>query len=618
MRNTELSAMITELERQLPELPLKYMVSWREITTLGVGSEIPVVAEPTDDIMLARLLAFCRERTLPVLLVGGGSNLVGCDAEFAGIVVRLRQNDFVRLRFGRNHVTVGGGVRLADLVNSCARHGFGALAPLVGIPGTVGGALRMNAGAHDVTLSEFVIELFGWHLDGTPWTAVREDIQWRYRASSLPEDVVITGAILRLDSGIDKEAARKVSYYLDLRRQHEPRGRSAGCAFRNIAPDEPAGRLIDRCGLKGAVSGGAGISDKHANYLMNGGEASENDVVELLSRVRREVAAQTGLYLVPEYCFADPAALRRVLAAAVPPRVAVLKGGDSSEREVSLRSGAAVAQALRNANYPVREIDLKSCEVLPEMADAEVIFPVLHGGFGEDGSLQAVLEAAHLNFVGSSSAACRLVMDKIATKQLLETMQLPTARWATVSREHPEFPDGLQLPVMIKAPWQGSTIGIAKVEKAADWAAALEKIFVYDEVLLVEEFIAGSEITVPVVNGRVMPVVEIQSPHGFYDYDAKYVYQNGKTNYFCPPRTISERTQREASAAALKFYVAAGCRDLLRVDFMVDAAGNSFMLEGNALPGFTATSLVPKAAQVAGMSFERLCASLVQAARQRA
>ncbi len=610
--------LINTLSELIPGLALRENVPFREVTSLGVGSLLPLLAEPADDIELSKLMAFASKNNIPVLNIGGGSNLAGMDALFDGIALRLRRGIFSEIRPGRTrHLTAGAAVRMAELANTAARSNLGGLVPLAGIPGSLGGAVRMNAGANGCTISEFVVQLCGCHSDGTVWTAEKDDIQWNYRSTTIPADVIITSVILQMDKADMDSELVLIAQENANRRAKEPKGRTAGCTFKNPGGSESAGRLIDMNGLKGLKSGMLEVSHEHANYILNHGTATEAELLTLMAEIRKKVAAQTGIYLEPEIVFANPDALEKFHSAAPAPKVAVIMGGDSSEREVSLRSGAAVALALRNAGYRVTEIDLKKCEVTPEMRQADVIYSLLHGGFGENGELQKLLEAENLAFVGSGSAACELVMNKIATKELLDKLALPTAKWAVITPEKRTLPPHLKLPLVVKAPWEGSTVGIGVVHSADEWDKVLDKIFEYDTTLLAEEFVNGVEITVPIVADKILPAIEIRSPHGFYDYDAKYVYNCGRTQYFCPAETVSPAALKRAGEAALKFYHASGCRDILRVDFIVDSNDVPYILEGNSIPGCTATSLVPKAAKVAGISFEMMTAGLVQTALNR-
>jgi UDP-N-acetylenolpyruvoylglucosamine reductase len=606
-----------EFEQAFPLLPIKYDVSWHEVTSLGVGGEIPVLAEPTDDISLVHLLHYCHKRGIPVLTIGGGTNLAGMDAAFPGLVIRLCQNDFVRIKIGRKHVTAGSGVRLSDLVNSCAKKGFGGIAPLSGIPGTVGGALVMNASAHNIAIGDVTIELCGFDLEGNPWSAAGSDIQWQYRNSSIPPNVILTGAIFALPEVERNQELQKISGELKTRRANEPRGRSCGCVFRNVSPIDPAGRLIDQAGGKEMKSGKIIVSQQHANYFINTDHASEADFVDLTCKVRQLVAEKTGFYLSPEVCFANSATLDMMNKAIKRPRIAVLKGGTSSERAVSLESGAGVARALRTAGYEVTEIDVSDTSITQEMRDADVVFPVLHGGFGENGEIQRALEDAGLRFVGSGSCASAIIIDKIKSKQLMEEHKIPTSPWSVVTKDNRKFPDNLSCPVVVKPPKEGSTVGIVIVDTLDKWDSALDEAFQYDNTLLVEKFIKGIETTAGIINGRSLPVIEIQVPGKFYDYDAKYTHSQGETKYFCPPVNVSVPLQHQAQQIALEFYRASGARDILRVDIFVTPDDKLFVLEGNSLPGFTSSSLVPKAALQAGISFEKLCVMLVQNALKR-
>ncbi len=610
--------LLTELQLRIPRLKLRFHVPWSDLTSLGAGSvPAPVVAEPADERELMQCLKFTHENGLSVFFVAGGTNLVGLDSPYPGLIFYLRQGAFQQIKSGKHHIVAGSAVRMPELALFAANAGFAGMGPLAGIPGRLGGAVRMNAGANGHTISEYVVELTGCRLDGSLWTAESEEIEWNYRSANIPADVVVTAAVLRLPPGNPAEEIAAIRLEQERRREREPVGRSAGCMFRNISPADPAGRLIDACGLKGLHVGDAFVSDKHANFLLNRGGAGERDVVTLMKKIRERVATEYGFFLTPEVRFINPASLDAVMESPQAPRIAVLKGGNSAEREISLRSGEAVATALRNAGMRVEEIDLDHCAVTPAMKEADLVYPVLHGGFGESGELQALMEKERIEFIGSGSAASEMVLDKIITKSLLTKLGLPTAPWAVVEQDNRTFPRHLHFPVVLKAPREGSSIGIIKVDRQEDWESALNKEFEFDDALLVEQFIEGRELTVPIVNDDVLPIVEIHTPNGFYDFDAKYVYDRGQTRYACPPDTLSPKVQKEAGRLALEFAKATGCRDILRVDFMVDKNENLYILEGNTLPGCTATSLVPKAAKAAGISFERMVAGLVQNALWR-
>jgi D-alanine-D-alanine ligase len=609
-----LPQLIDELEQTFPDLPLKYNVSWSEMTWLGVGGEIAIVAEPTDDISLSELLKFCYDRKVSVFVIGGGSNIVGMDEFYNGVVIKLAQNDFIRIKAGTHHLTVGAGVRLSDLVSGAARRGFGGIAPLGPIPGTLGGALRMNAGAHGVTIGEYVVDICGYDMSGDAIAIDGSEISWNYRSSDLPDDIIITGVILKLPMVDKEDELKKIADEKQLRRASDPSGRTAGCVFKNVSASDQAGRLIDEAGLKDFSCGSAVISMKHANFIVNRKHASEQNIVDLMSKMRSAVAERTGFYLRPEVVFANPDDLKRIESESPAPKIVVLKGGDGSEREVSLNSGAAISTALRNAGYIVDEIDIKTCK-LPEAAlNADAVFPALHGSWGENGDIQKLMEDAGIKFVGCGSTVSRLVMDKIASKKLMDKENIPTPAWCTITEDNSVLPESMDFPLVVKAPCEGSTVGIFIVNSQDEYEKILPEAFKYDSELLVEQFIKGSELTVAIVNDKVMPAIEIVTPTGFYDYDAKYVHNNGETQYLCPPQTISEDIQEQAAAMALNFYKAADCRDLLRVDFIITVDGSVYVIEGNNLPGFTSSSLVPKAFKQSTGSMEMLCVNLIQAA----
>ena len=297
--------------------------------------------------------------------------------------------------------------------------------------------------------------------------------------------------------------------------------------------------------------------------------------------------------------------------------ILLLKGGTSSEREVSLISGAEVAKALRSAGHTVEEYDIQKPEVTEAMRNADIVYPVLHGGFGEDGTLQKIMEEAGLKFVGCPSQACIDAMDKVVSKQIMDREGIRNAEYFVTDSVDTPFPESFGLPLIVKPPCEGSTFGLTLVESPEQWKGALELALKHDKVALVERYISGVEATVGIIDGKAVPVIEIRYPGKLYDYDAKYTHALGETEYICPPTGISEKAQNEAKDLALKFYHAVGARDMLRVDMIIDSEDKVWILEGNTLPGCTPSSLLPKAAKIAGISFPEMCSSLARAAYNR-
>ena len=307
---------------------------------------------------------------------------------------------------------------------------------------------------------------------------------------------------------------------------------------------------------------------------------------------------------------------------AAPVRVDVLCGGDSPEREVSLSSGRAVAVALAEWGLFVREIDvLSKKDVLEKVTDSEadVFFIALHGGWGEDGTLQNLLDFLGKPYTGSGPKACMKAMDKILSKALFRQAGVPTPP----SRCFEHFPKDLPVSeveelfekwgkVVVKPACCGSTVGVSILDDPAGLSVAARRALCYDDAMLVEKYIPGREITVTVwqEEGRIfaLPAVEIKPKKGFYTYDAKYV--PGSTDYFCPA-PLDEKIGSAVARAALEAHLVLGCRVYSRVDLRLSTEGEPFVLEVNTAPGMTATSLVPKAAAAFGWSFAELCGRIV-------
>jgi D-alanine-D-alanine ligase len=288
--------------------------------------------------------------------------------------------------------------------------------------------------------------------------------------------------------------------------------------------------------------------------------------------------------------------------------VGVFLGGESSEREVSLRTGAAAVQALRRMGYSVREIDLQA-DWLSSIREAgvDVAFLALHGRFGEDGCIQGALELARIPYTGSGVLASALSMSKVLAKRVAASAGVPVAQDALFEGEMPEVPPPPEIgfPLVVKPDREGSTVGVSIVRGPGEWGPAMREAGKFDRRILVEAYIPGREITVGILNGRVLPAIEIvpKSGSGFYDYRSKYTA--GQTEYVIPvpmDRDIlvraAEYTRKAAAALSL--------RGAARLDYRVDPAGNLYFLEANTIPGMTETSLLPKAAKFDGMTFDEL------------
>ncbi len=609
-----------DLKCLLPSLRIFSNTSWKNLTTMKIGSSSPIVCEPESDIELAQIVKYCNEEAVQYMVLGCGSNILGTDKDVPRLVIRLKNDNFHKLKQSHVHVNTTSGLFLYDFLARCAKAGLGGAAPLAGIPGSIGGAIRMNASAKGVSVSDFVESVCGVDSQGEIWTASVPELKWGYRHSSIPEDLIITAAIWKLNPVDDpNNELRLIQKELVWRRKNTPVGRSAGCVFRNPDSTVSSGKIIDKCGLKGFSFGGAAVSEMHANYFMNQGNATEEDMLSLMIDVRRKVFADTGIILEPEIAFVNPESHFRFKESIQTPKLALLKGGSSSEREISLKSASYVAPALAKAGYSVEEIDLREPVIADGMRRADIVFSVLHGGFGENGSIQRLMEQSGIEFIGTGTEASSLCMDKVRSKEMMLQRGIPTPPFAVIDKNSRKFPTNLWMPLIVKPPDEGSTVGISLVESLSDWEPALEKVFsIGSKTALVEKYIQGVELTVGVIGGKPLPPVEIIYPGKMYDYDAKYTHLSGETKYICPPTSITESDSLRAQDIAVKFYNAIGARDMLRVDMILSKLDSKlYVLEGNSIPGFTDSSLLPKAAMAAGTSFVELCAKLANYAFSR-
>lgn len=295
-------------------------------------------------------------------------------------------------------------------------------------------------------------------------------------------------------------------------------------------------------------------------------------------------------------------------------KVAVLLGGRSAEREISLQSGEAVLAALRRSGvdaYPFDPAD-QGLEMLLQQ-DFKRAFITLHGRFGEDGTIQGVLEWIRLPYTGSGVMASALAMDKWRTKLIWQAAGILSPRYALLQADsdYAAIADTLGLPLIVKPAREGSTIGLSKVFDSKDLEAAYHLAAQHDSLVLAEEFIAGQELTVAVLGDMPLPLVRIEIAGDLYDYEAKYF--SNETRYFCPsglPGDVEEAIQKQA----LQAYRVLGCRGWGRVDLILTPSGQFYFLEANTSPGMTGHSLVPMAAKAAGISFEELVVKILDLA----
>jgi len=326
-------------------------------------------------------------------------------------------------------------------------------------------------------------------------------------------------------------------------------------------------------------------------------------------------------------------------------KITVLMGGTSAERDVSLASGLRIAGALRERGHEVVTLDTargaltpkdekqmlskgnvvkkeppsqeelarmaketlpQMLRALPALAEADVVFMGLHGGYGEDGTIQALLDMAGICYTGSGHMASAVAMDKDLSKHLFRRAGVQTANWSMARREEPpeEQLRGLGLPVVVKPSKQGSTVGLSIVKRREELDAAIAEAFLYDDEVMLEQFVPGRELTVGILGADALPVGEIIPKHEIYDYECKYT--PGMAEEVFPAHISSDRA-REAQELARRAFQALKLRGCARIDFRMTEDGSLFCLEANTLPGMTQTSLIPQAAAAAGISFPELC-----------
>ncbi len=300
----------------------------------------------------------------------------------------------------------------------------------------------------------------------------------------------------------------------------------------------------------------------------------------------------------------------------LPKKIAVLMGGPGSERDVSLATGRGVVKALRSLGSDVTEVDVRGADFeLPD--DIELAFLTIHGTFGEDGQIQQILEDRGVPYTGEGVAGSALAFDKIRSKEAFREHNVATPYYQTISiGQRPTIP----IPLVIKAPRQGSTVGVHIIRNEREIDAAVADASTYDRELLVEKFISGRELTVGILGDQVLPIIEIIPKGGFYDFTNKYPFLNpsagGAATHVCPAEIDPAKTE-EVQELALRAFRALGLQVYARVDVLLPEDGEATVLEANTIPGMTEASLLPEAAAVAGIGYPELCARIIELSAKR-
>lgn len=307
-----------------------------------------------------------------------------------------------------------------------------------------------------------------------------------------------------------------------------------------------------------------------------------------------------------------------------PGKIGVLMGGPSTEREISLKSGKAIYESLKQLGLDVCAIDVKTDDYkenisLLKSKNIDCAFLALHGRFGEDGQIQDILNTLNIAYTGSGVLASKLAIDKIASRKIFEVYGLAVPKYKIVDKfsfnENWKIQNNFNLPVVVKPASHGSSIGLSIIDKKEDLDNALQLALKFDESVLIEEYVAGRELTVGVLDDEALPIIEIVPKRRFFDYEAKY--QHGMTEYIVPAQ-LEEGIAKRITQAALKAHELLNCFGCSRVDIILSKDNIPFILEVNTIPGFTETSLLPKAARTKGIDFTQLCLKLIKLAYEKA
>jgi D-alanine-D-alanine ligase len=554
------------------------------------------------------LIAFVKglPNTEPLFWMGLGSNLLIRDGGIRGTVINTKGRLKAMHRTEDGSVYVEAGVPCALVAKFCAEQGLVGAEFLAGIPGTMGGALKMNAGAWGGETWAVVrrVEM----LNRTGQVIVREPSAFTisYRSVKGVEGEWFLSAILVLQAGDAQASQQKIKALLEQRATTQPTNQpSCGSVFKNPVGDYAA-RLIEQAGLKGFTVGGARVSDKHANFIVNTDKATAADIEGLIRIVQDTVAQTQGVHLITEVCMVGETITATLQNPEKFGRVAVLMGGSAAERAVSLRSGAAVYAALQRAGVDAVAVDVTDSPI-GALAGVQTdrVFNIIHGRGGEDGVLQGVLEVLGIPYTGSGVMASALTMDKLRTKLCWQGYGLVTPLWQVLksTADIDVCIARLGFPVIIKPALEGSSIGMSKAHNREELIAAFATAATFNCDVYAERWVSGKEYTVALLNGEALPVIRLETPRSFYDYDAKY--NATTTQYHCPCGLPEAQEQALKNLVVIAGEVV-GVKGWGRVDVFIDDSGQTQLIEINTVPGMTDHSLVPMAAKQAGMDFDTL------------
>ena len=580
--------------------PLENYTSWR------VGGVAERFYQPADKADLIQFVQNLPENE-PLFWMGLGSNLLVRDGGIRGTVINTKNRLKVMQCVDDETIYVEAGVPCALVAKFCAEQGWVGAEFLAGIPGTMGGALKMNAGAFGGETWKIVQNIEMLNRRGEVFTKSANEFEISYRHVNLKSNEWFLAVTLKLQRGDTNESQQNIKALLAKRANSQPTNQpSCGSVFKNPTGDYAA-RLIEAAGLKGFKIGGAQVSEKHANFIINTGNAMAADIEQLMAFVQVQVAQKYGINLQTEVCIVgEKLNAKQIERAQDFGTVAVLMGGNSAERDVSLRSGAAVHAALVARGVNALAVDVTG-NVIDSLANLDVdrVFNIIHGRGGEDGVLQGVLDVLKLPYTGSGVLASALAMDKLRTKLCWRGANLPTPNWFVLTTEDDidSCIDALNFPIIVKPALEGSSVGMSKAKNRAELVIALEIALACNCQVYAEAWVTGDEYTVGILQGQALPIIRLETPHEFYDYEAKY--NSTTTQYHCPCGLSAEQ-ELQLQQLALQASGIIRVEGWARVDVFIDQNGQAQLIEINTVPGMTDHSLVPMAAKQVGIDFNTL------------
>jgi D-alanine-D-alanine ligase len=588
--------------RLLSNEKLAKYTSWR------VGGPADRLYIPFDRQDLCEFIAALPDSE-PVFWMGLGSNLLVRDGGIRGTVINTKGRLKEMKLAEDGSIYVEAGVPCAHVARFCAEQGLIGAEFLAGIPGTMGGALKMNAGAFGGEIWGIVkqVEM----IDGAGKISLRypSDFKVSYRSVKSFDNEWFLSCRLQLQPGDTAASQQKIKGLLEKRAKTQPTNQpSCGSVFKNPEGDYAA-RLIEQTGLKGVAVGGACVSEKHANFIVNTGNATAADIEDLIHTIQKKVKEHQGVELQTEVCMVGESDVETRFIASKPEKfgcVAVLMGGSAAERAVSLRSGAAVYEALKRKGVDAVAIDVTGSPI-DALSGIKVdrVFNIIHGRGGEDGVLQGVLQVMGIPYTGSGVMASALTMDKLRTKLCWQGYGLATPLWCLLQDENDldACIEKLGFPVIVKPAQEGSSIGMSKASSRDELLKALQVALAYRCDVYAESWVTGKEYTVAVLNDEALPVIRLETPNAFYDYEAKY---NATTTQYHCPSGLNQEQELFVRNLAVTASKVVGVKGWARVDVFIDDSGQYQLIEINTVPGMTDHSLVPMAAKQAGIDFDEL------------